>query len=473
MSIESVSKESSIKKTSIAPSKRWMMPCLAGALFFFMLYAPFLPHGPARSAIAVFCSAAFLWATGAFPLAVTGILVLALLPLSGAMPAAKTYQFFGSDAVFFILSAFILASPVIRSGLSTRVALLTLKRFGTSPLRLQIAVLLLGGIASFFMSEHAVAAMIFPIVLEIVYAANAKAGSRFAIGMFLALAWGCIIGGTATLLGGARGPLALGILQSTTGQSISFLYWTMLAVPLSPILFAVAAFILNFIGKDEAVSLDAARHFLKKRTEALGVFSKREKMTMFVALATVFCWAFFGDRWGMGTIGLLGVTAAFFLGIARWQEVEEDVNWGLFLMYGSSIALSSALRESGAANIVATALFSGIQDPVIFLGLAVIVTLLMTEIMSNAAAVGVVLPMALPIAEVLGIDLRAVTLAVAVASGLGFLFPMSTPAIAIAVSTGHVSTAHTFRYGVYLEVVGLLVIIALILWWWPLLGVGG
>lgn len=175
----------------------------------------------------------------------------------------------------------------------------------------------------------------------------------------------------------------------------------------------------------------------------------------------------------MGTIGLLGVTAAFFLGIARWQEVEEDVNWGLFLMYGSSIALSSALRESGAANIVATALFSGIQDPVIFLGLAVIVTLLMTEIMSNAAAVGVVLPMALPIAEVLGIDLRAVTLAVAVASGLGFLFPMSTPAIAIAVSTGHVSTAHTFRYGVYLEVVGLLVIIALILWWWPLLGVGG
>jgi len=43
--------------------------------------------------------------------------------------------------------------------------------------------------------------------------------------------------------------------------------------------------------------------------------------------------------------------------------------------------------------------------------------------MSNAAAVGAILPMALPIAESLGADPKAVTLAVAVSSGLAFLFP--------------------------------------------------
>lgn len=462
-----------MKKNNIVFSKKTCITLLALALYFFMSYAPFLAEGQAKSAIAVFCCAAFLWTTGAFPLAVTGFLVLALLPLSGAMSAAKTYQFFGNDAVFFILSAFILASPVIRSGLSTRVALSTLNRFGTSPFRLQMAVLLLGAIASFFMSEHAVAVMLFPIVLEIVQAAKAKVGSRFAVGMFLALAWGCIIGGTATLLGGARGPLALGILQSTTGTNISFLAWTWLALPLSPILLVFAGLLLKVIGQEKQLPLGEARKFLKQRADALGSFSKREKMTVIIALATVFAWAFFGDRWGMGTIGLLGVTMAFFLGIAHWHEVEEDVNWGLFLMYGSAIALSSALRESGAANLVATALFSGVENPLIFLALATLVTLILTEIMSNAAAVGAILPMALPIAESLGADPKAVTLAVAVSSGLAFLFPMSTPAVAVAVSTGHVNTTHTFRYGIYLEILGLVIIMALIFVWWPLWGVGG
>jgi len=39
---------------------------------------------------------------------------------------------------------------------------------------------------------------------------------------------------------------------------------------------------------------------------------------------------------------------------------------------------------------------------------------------------------------------------------------MSTPAVAVAVSTGHVNTTHTFRYGIYLEILGLVIIMALI-----------
>ena len=89
------------------------------------------------------------------------------------------------------------------------------------------------------MSEHAVAAMMFPIVLEIVNTLDLrKEDSVFGKGMFFALAWGCIIGGTATVFGGGRVLLGVEILEKTThNASIGILEYTKLSFPLVFILF--------------------------------------------------------------------------------------------------------------------------------------------------------------------------------------------------------------------------------------------
>ncbi|GAI97974.1 unnamed protein product, partial [marine sediment metagenome] len=57
--------------------------------------------------------------TGALPLPVTGIAIFALLPLLRVLPAKTTFSLFGSNAVFFILGAFILASAMMKTKLST------------------------------------------------------------------------------------------------------------------------------------------------------------------------------------------------------------------------------------------------------------------------------------------------------------------------------------------------------------------
>ena len=177
----------------------------------------------AQSAFAVFCSCAFLWLTNILPLAIPGIVALFLLPLSGAVSSANTYKYFANSTVFFVLSAMILASPIMRSGLSSRIAVSLISKFGNSRIRILFSIFILSAASAFIISEHAVAAMMFPIVLEIVNATKAKPGSRFAFACFLAMGWGAMTGGTATLLGGARAPLALGMLQSTTNYDISFL----------------------------------------------------------------------------------------------------------------------------------------------------------------------------------------------------------------------------------------------------------
>ncbi|MEK7772873.1 MAG: SLC13 family permease, partial [Deltaproteobacteria bacterium] len=170
-------------------------------LFLYFISLP-TPQGltPAgQKAIAIFILCLVFWVTNAVPLAITSLFAIVLVPLLGVLTKRDTYSLFGNEAVFFILGAFIIAGAIMHSGLSTRVALKIMDRFGGSPRKLLLSVFLLAASLSFFMSEHAVAAMLFPIVLEISKSLNLRPGkSNYAKLLFFALAWGCVIGGVAT-----------------------------------------------------------------------------------------------------------------------------------------------------------------------------------------------------------------------------------------------------------------------------------
>lgn len=451
---------------------RWLWYIMAAAIYATILVLP-LPGFSieARRSLAVFGVAVFLWATNTLPLAVTGLLILFLLPFSGAISTKSTYVYFGDQAVFFVLGALILTSPIMRSGLSTRLALAVVSRFGRNQSALILSILGLAAVMSCFINAHAVAAMLFPIVLEVVRAAGGKPGGSFGFAAFLAMAWGAVIGSNTTLLGGARGPLALGILQNATGQTISFVQWTLWSIPVVLVLLLAAGIVLLIAGRGEEVSLPAAQQFLEARNNKLGSISRREIYTAGVMLLTIVLWIFQGDRLGLATVGFLGVSLAFVLGIADWREVEEDVNWGIFVMYGSAIALSAALRDTGAAEALTKQLLAlGIESPLLIFAAVVLIALCLTEFMSNAATVAMLMPVALSLASNYGIDPHAITLGVVVPAGLGFMFPVSTPAIAIAVGSGFVRPLAVLRLGIWLDILTFLFFLAMSKLYWPLVG---
>ena len=125
----------------------------------------------------------------------------------------------------------------MRTGLSKRLALLLLIPFGKSPGSLRNGILIASAFLAFWMPEHAVAAIFFAIVLEIVHTLELKPlRSKYAASLFIAMAWGAIIGGVTTYLGGARNPLAVGMLQETFGMSVGFLEWVVAVIPVVAIL---------------------------------------------------------------------------------------------------------------------------------------------------------------------------------------------------------------------------------------------
>jgi sodium-dependent dicarboxylate transporter 2/3/5 len=426
-----------------------------------------------QSALAVFSVCLVYWVTSVLPLMVTSLLAMVLLPTTGALSAKDTYSLFGNEAVFFILGAFILAAALMKCGLSTRIAVAVLRRFGHTPRTLLLSLFLMNAFMAFFMSEHAVAAMTFPITLEISSVLRLQRDrSNYARALFLALAWGTSIGGIATLLGGGRAPLAIGMLRESTGQSYSFAQWTVAAWPLvAVLLFFGWHVILRFFPIDIA-SVREADAIIEEKALKLGRPSTQERAIALVTIATLVAWIIGGEDFGLATIALAAVAVLFIFDLLAWRDIEQYVNWGILLMYGGAIALGSAIHRSGAAGWLAQETVSQwAHSPVAVVGLISVFSMALTEAMSNSAVVALLLPLSLGIAQQFGIDPRAMTPIVALPAGLSFTLPVGTPGNAIAYSSGYLRMRDMLLPGLIMFVIAWIAFQLTVNYYWPLIGI--
>ena len=420
----------------------------------------------------LFGATIFLWISGLLPIAVTALLSMVMLPLLGIMDAKKTYAQFGNESVFFILGAFILAAAMTGSGLSARLARSMLARFGRTPVSLALTVFLLSAFLSYAMSEHAVAAMMFPVVAEIVSSLGLERGkSRYAGLLFMSIAWGCIIGGIGTFLGGARAPLAAGMLREATGIEFTFLEWmTAASMLVAPLLLVGFPLLLWFFPPDVANVEVGLRHLNRKRLE-VGKMSYSELLVALVMVFTIAGWIFLGEKVGLATIAILAAVVLFSFQVVSWKTIEEEVSWGIILMYGGSIALASAMEKSGAAIwIVNKGLGSFTTSPFVVIAVISIVAIILTECISHAAVVAIFMPIGMMLAKNMGMDPKIMTLAIALPAGLAYCLPMGTPATAIVYGSGYLKSRDIIVPGALIMLISWLLFLLSAYVVWPLAG---
>lgn len=461
---------------SVLRQQRHIFILLLGAAIFLTILRLPTPEGLSpggQRALAVMALCSLYWVTSVIPLAITGLLALALLSLTGALPTGDVFAAFGNSAVFFILGALILAGALMRSGLSTRLALVFLRRFGRSSRALLLAILFGGAFLSFWMPEHAVAALLLPIVSEVAEALNlVQRESRYGEGLFLALAWGTIIGGVSTFLGGARNVLAAAMLQERYGQTISFFDWMLAVVPIVLVLLVCSALMMAFFfSREKLGGVGTAREVMEGRIGRMGRVSRSEKQVGVVMGLTILVWVLFNERIDLATMALLAAVVLFLLKVVDWKSVQGYVNWGIVLMYGGAIALGTALMQTGATEWLAMTLMSQLEvSPWAAAMVLVALAFVLTAVISNAAVVAMLLPVAFSIGEQFGLGAVLVVYLIAVPSGLDFCLPIGTPPNAIAYASGYVRSETMIRVGLVLSVVTWLVFTLMARFYWPLLG---
>jgi sodium-dependent dicarboxylate transporter 2/3/5 len=199
--------------------------------------------------------------------------------------------------------------------------------------------------------------------------------------------------------------------------------------------------------------------------------SRRELALGGLMMLTIFFWIFYGDKIGLANIAIAAVVAAFAFKLLDWKEVEQDVNWGIFLMYGGAICLGFAMEKSGAAQWLADRTFGLlVHSKWALIATVSIVSLFLTEAISNTAVVALLMPLALGFAESMNLEPQVVTLALTIPSGLAFMLPTGTPATAIAYSSGFLRLSDTVVSGLILNCAGWLIFMLSIYFYWPLIG---
>jgi sodium-dependent dicarboxylate transporter 2/3/5 len=447
-----------------------------GILLFVTLLLIPTPEGLTRAgqnSFAVFVLCLTLWISNVIPLSITSLLGIALIPLLGVLGLEQTFSLFGNKAIFFILGALILAAGIYQTGLGSRISFLLLQNFGQGPKRLLISILLTSAFLSCIMPEHAVAALLFPIILEIATSLELKPlQSNYGKLLFLVMAWGAIAGGITTFLGGARNLLAVGLLEKNFPQlSIGFFEWIKYSWPIPALILAVVYFMIEHYFEIDIDSISAAHEKLEKEMKERGSMSSSERRLAVVLVLVVFSWLFISKWVDIAIISILGAVASFVVGVVEWKDIEDYINWGVILMYGGAIVVATSLVETGATEWLAHAVFANLDlSPRVFLGFLAIFTMLITEGVSNVAAVAIVLPLAYSIGGIYGINPIIITLSVALPGGLAFTLPMGSPPNAIAFSSGFYRVKDIVKLGLFLMFVSWIAYLLVSNFYWPLLG---
>jgi sodium-dependent dicarboxylate transporter 2/3/5 len=240
----------------------------------------------------------------------------------------------------------------------------------------------------------------------------------------------------------------------------------MIVIPLLVIGFVLLA---RLFPVDIASVAEGVLHLKRRRLEA-GRISYNEMIVAAVMIVTILSWVFLGKRLGLAGIAMLAVAALFACRVVTWQTIEEYVNWGIILMYGGAIALASALEKSGAAAWIAGKGLSGLGSPFLVITVISLVSLVLTECISNAAVIAILVPIGLSLAHTMGIDPRVITLAITLPAGLAYCLPMGTPANAIVYSSGFLKSREMIVPGLMIMTISWLLFLASAWFVWPLLG---
>ena len=356
-------------------------------------------------ALIVFLACIFLWMTQLLPLPVTGLFALIAPSLLGVISLKDAFGFFGSDAVFFHPRRVHARRGPVQVRLVHSHGAPSAEEWGElSPRRLVFQVMLTSALLSFIMSEHAVAAMMFPLVVIISKRlSSSPEGSSYSRVLFLAMAWGCVIGGIATMLGGARVPLAVGLLQKATqgAATVTFTQWSMGMFPIVVVLFSFCYFLLTRFYPIKILSVIEADSVIDKQLRDCGRPLLEERFLGLLLVCTIAAWIFWGKTTAiMAAIAILSVVLLFIFRVVKWRQIQENMEWGVILMYGGAIAMSEILNSTDAGQWFATTyVVPHLSSPWALIVILSLMTMALTEALSNAAVVAIVVPIGLSIAN--------------------------------------------------------------------------
>jgi solute carrier family 13 (sodium-dependent dicarboxylate transporter), member 2/3/5 len=327
------------------------------------------------------------------------------------------------------------------------------------------------------MAHTAVAATMFPLLLAInAFYSDSDHPTKFGKGLFIGMAYVAGAGSIITLLGAARGAVAIGFFKEMTGKEISFFELSYYMAPIGWLMVFLIWGLIMVVCKPEKAVIPGLKEKAKRMYIELGGWNRKEILTLVITLSVILLIALKNWVPALKTIDktaiLLSSTLLFFiLNILKVEDLE-DIPWNIILLFGGAMSIGFCLWQTKAAEWLAVnwlQLFTDAPAVVFILGMAFFV-MIMTNFIMNVAAIAISLPVALVIAPYLGVAGEVIFFSALMTAGMPFLLLIGAAPNAIAYNSKQFTTGEFFKFGIIASVMLMVVVYLAVAVIWPLMG---
>ena len=460
--MQKTAEEAPLNNPSLFPqgTHKSLITMAIGALVSWATYHA-LPYEPsANMGLAILVFIAILWFTEALHITVTAIIVPVLAAVSGieGMDTKAALAGFADPIIYIFFGGFALATALHVQKLDRKIALWLISLSRGNMLVSVLALFAVTAFLSMWISNTATTAMMLPLAMGMMSHLDPEKDRKTFVFVLLGIAYASSVGGLGSLVGSPPNAIAAKAL------GLDFRGWMNYGLPMMLALMPLVLFSMYVVLRP-----DFSRKVDIGDSEPIP-WNLPRLLTLLVFIVTAIAWILgaqikttFGIDSPDTVVALAAAVTVVVLGLVTWRDVAANTDWGVLLLFGGGIALSSLLDKSGASLALGQALASQFVTThpfIVILAVAAFIIML-TEFTSNTASAALLVPVFASIATQLNLPKEALVMVIGIGASCAFMLPVATPPNAIVFGTGLIKQREMMQVGMLLNV---LCIILVTLW---------
>lgn len=381
----------------------------------------------------LFAIVMFMWEK--IPLGLTSMIVCVGLVVTGVLEWQTAFSGFIDSNVILFVAMFIVGGALFETGMANKIGGIV-THFAKTERQLIVAIMVIVGVMSGFLSNTGTAAILIPVVIGIA-AKSGYSRSR----LLMPLVFAAAMGGNLTLIGAPGNMIAQSGMEGI-GLKFGFFDYAKVGVPIlivGIIYFAFIGykFLPNKEGSDEGI-FDESKDFSH-------VPKWKQYLSLVILLLTL-VGMIFEEQLGIKlcVIGCMGALALMITGVISEKDALASIDLKTIFLFGGTLSLAAALEQTGAGELIAEKVIGMLGDnpsPYVLTFVIFMLCCVMTNFMSNTATTALMVPIGISIAQGMGADPSAVLMACVIGGSCAYATPIGMPANTMVVTAG----GYTFK----------------------------
>lgn len=381
----------------------------------------------------LFAIVMFMWEK--IPLGLTSMIVCVGLVVTGVLEWQTAFAGLIDSNVILFVAMFIVGGALFETGMANKIGGIV-THFAKTERQLIVAIMVIVGVMSGFLSNTGTAAILIPVVIGIA-AKSGYSRSR----LLMPLVFAAAMGGNLTLIGAPGNMIAQSGMEGI-GLKFGFFDYAKVGVPIlivGIIYFAFIGykFLPNKEGSDEGI-FDESKDFSH-------VPKWKQYLSLVILLLTL-VGMIFEEQLGIKlcVIGCIGALALMVTGVISEKDALASIDLKTIFLFGGTLSLAAALEQTGAGELIAEKVIGMLGDnpsPYVLTFVIFMLCCVMTNFMSNTATTALMVPIGISIAQGMGADPSAVLMACVIGGSCAYATPIGMPANTMVVTAG----GYTFK----------------------------